>query len=274
VIPEWKPIEEPPLIPKAVWYIAPVVLLGLAAGGWFYYNRDEAKPPPPAAKVAPPPVAAPVEPVIKNPLPPTADSSEAALPPLDESDAALRGTLAPLADAKAIDQFLAPKNLVRNIVVTVDNLPRGKTAVDRRPVKPIPGTTVVITEGETLTLSERNFERYAPFVALVQSMDSRQLGGIYLHYYPLFQEAYEGLGYPDKYFNDRLVEVIDHLLETPEPKGPIKLVQPRVYYEYADPRLEELSAGQKALIRMGNANAAEIKKKLKELRDIVARQPR
>jgi hypothetical protein len=274
VIPEWKPIEEPPLIPKAVWYVAPVVLLGLAAGGWFYYKRNEAKPPPPVAKVVAPPVAAPAEPEIKNPLPPAAESAEAALPPLDESDAALRGTLAPLADAKAIDQFLVPKNLVRNIVVTVDNLARSKVAIDRRPVKPTPGSTVVITEGETLTLSEQNFARYAPFVALVQSVDSRQLGGVYLRYYPLFQEAYEGLGYPDKYFNDRLVEVIDHLLETPEPKGPIKLLQPRVYYEYADPSLEELSAGQKALIRMGNANAAEIKKKLRELREIVARQAR
>ena len=39
---------------------------------------------------------------------------------------------------------------------------------------------------------------------------------VYERLYPLFQQAYEDLGYPGKYFNDRLVEVIDHLLQTPE----------------------------------------------------------
>ena len=89
----------------------------------------------------------------------------------------------------------------------------------------------------------------------------------------LFQESYENLGYPDKYFNDRLVEVIDHLLATPTPNGPVKLIQPRVFYEYADPALEQLSAGQKVLIRMGNANAAQLKKKMREFRALIAKGP-
>ena len=38
---------------------------------------------------------------------------------------------------------------------------------------------------------------------------------MYKQYYPLFQQAYVDLGYPEGYFNDRLVEVIDHLLATP-----------------------------------------------------------
>jgi hypothetical protein len=163
-----------------------------------------------------------------------------------------------------------PENLVRNIVVTIDNLPRSKTAVERRPVKPTPGATIVIagtsTAEETMTLSEANFARYEPFVKLVQATDSKQLAAVYLHYYPLFQEAYEDLGYPDKYFNDRVVEVIDHLLESPTPRGPVRLTQPRVYYEFADPALEARSTGQKLLIRMGNANATQIKAKLRELR--------
>ncbi|HKC44456.1 MAG TPA: DUF3014 domain-containing protein, partial [Burkholderiales bacterium] len=71
------------------------------------------------------------------------------------------------------------------------------------------------------------------------------------------------------YFNDRLVEVIDHLLATPTVTGPIKLARPWVLYEYADPALESRSAGQKALIRMGPENAARLKAKLREIRQRV-----
>jgi len=37
----------------------------------------------------------------------------------------------------------------------------------------------------------------------------------------LFQQSYEDLGYPGQYFNDRLVEVIDDMLKTPDVQGPI-----------------------------------------------------
>jgi len=77
-------------------------------------------------------------------------------------------------------------------------------------------------------VSAENYARYAPFVHLVQSTDPKTLATVYFRLYPLFQQAYEDLGYPGKYFNDRLVEVIDHLLETPDVQGPIELVQPKV----------------------------------------------
>ena len=59
---------------------------------------------------------------------------------------------------------------------------------------------------------------------------------------------------------------IDNLLATPEVTGPVSLVQPAVFFRYADPGLEALSAGQKLLLRMGPENAAVVKVKLAELR--------
>jgi len=109
-------------------------------------------------------------------------------------------------------------------------------------------------------------------VDLVRSLDEQQLMAIYTRYYPLFQDAYANLGHPPQYFNDRLVEVIDHLLATPDVKGPIKLTQPNVLFEYADPKLEALSAGQKVLIRMGSANATVVKDKLRALRAKLVQQ--
>ena len=56
-------------------------------------------------------------------------------------------------------------------------------------------------------------------------------------------------------------------------QGRIALSQPNVQYEFADPKLESRSAGQKALIRMGSDNARAVKNKLRELRsELVARQ--
>jgi hypothetical protein len=39
-----------------------------------------------------------------------------------------------------------------------------------------------------------------------------------------------------------------------------------VFYEFADPKLESRSEGQKLLIRMGPQNAAALKKKLRDIR--------
>jgi hypothetical protein len=41
-------------------------------------------------------------------------------------------------------------------------------------------------------------------------------------------------------------------------------------YQYADPKIEALSAGQKLLVRMGPDNEAIVKAKLRELRAAVA----
>ena len=72
------------------------------------------------------------------------------------------------------------------------------------------------------------------------------------------------------YFNDRLVDVIDLLLATPTPEEPITLMRPKVLYEYSLEELEELSSGQKLLLRMGNEHAAAIKEVLREFRARIA----
>jgi hypothetical protein len=45
-----------------------------------------------------------------------------------------------------------------------------------------------------------------------------------------------------------------------------------VFYQFADPSLEERSAGQKLMIRLGPENAAIVKQKLRALRQEVAKQ--
>jgi hypothetical protein len=154
----------------------------------------------------------------------------------------------------------------------VDNLP-GKQfpRSNYRVARSTPGLLLVTreTEGdeERLFLSPDNYARYELFIALADSIDSAALVAVYRRFYPLFQAAYENLGYPSSaYFNDRLVDVIDELLATPEVSGRIELVRPHVLYRFADPALERLSAGQKVLLRVGPENAHKLRLKLQEIR--------
>jgi hypothetical protein len=259
---------------KVIWGSAAVVVLGLL-GAVYYYKYHGTVPPPPVATEPPhPAVQAPqaaTEPAVRNPIPESTDTKP--LPPLKESDPDVRESLVGVFGAHPISQFLVPDNVVRHIVVTVDNLPRKKVAVELRPVKPTPGATATATQGDIMTLSSANYERYAPLIKVVQSTDTKTLVNVYFKLYPLFQQSYEDLGYPGQYFNDRLVEVIDDMLKTPDVPGPIQLTQPKVFYQYADPKLEALSSGQKLLLRMGPANEAIMKAKLRELRKAVVNRP-
>src|SRR5215469_8921895 len=252
---------------KLAWLVGAVVAAAVAAGGWYWYSgrgRSVAPPPPPVQTAAPQPPAN-AAPAISNPIPAEGPGA-AALPALNDSDPVVTDSLVGVFGRRPVEQFLVPQNIVRHIVVTVDNLPRRKVAVDLRPVKPTGGQTATSAQGAATTLGEANFERYAPLVRVVQGTDVKALAVVYERLYPLFQQAYEDLGYPGKYFNDRLVEVIDNLLQTPEVPAPIQLVQPKVFWEYADTSLENRSAGQKLLIRMGPQNARIIKAKLRDFR--------
>ena len=121
-------------------------------------------------------------------------------------------------------------------------------------------------DGDDLVISADNRERYAPYVTLPEAVDIRYLAALYARFYPLFQQAYQELGYPQGYFNDRLVAVLDHLLATSEPAGPLHVIQSKELYQFANPELERLSAGQKILVRMGPDNAVRIKARLREFR--------
>jgi hypothetical protein len=252
------------MVNKPIIVVAAVVVLA-GAGIAYYFHVHNA----PAARLpapAPAPPAAPAEPAIEHPVPSSASS--APLPALGDSDPALRDALGPVLGKDAL-QYLVPESIVRHLVVTVDNLPRQKVSAAKRPTVAVPGTFMVQGDELHATIDPKNYARYDAMVAVVRKLDMKQVAEVYLHFYPLFQGAYQDLGYPTGYFNDRLVQVIDSLLATPEIQGPVELTRPNVLYTFADPTLESRPAGQKLLLRMGPDNAAVIKAKLTELRAII-----
>jgi hypothetical protein len=137
--------------------------------------------------------------------------------------------------------------------------------VNINPIKSADDKFIVETEGENLVLSPQNYARYDGYVALLKDMDGDSMVMFYRQYYPLFQQAWEENGGQGS-FDDRLFEVIDNLLATPDLSGPVYLFKPEAVYLFEDPELEAMTAGQKVLVRMGSANAEVVKQKLVEFR--------
>lgn len=195
-----------------------------------------------------------------------AEEPPEALPALDESDAEARAVLADAAGSELVERHLAPNAVVRKLVATVDNLDGEAIWMRTRVVPRSQGQFLVEGDEEELFVASSNAGRYTAFVQLVEAIDTTQLAAAYQHHYPLLQQAYEELGYPGRQFHNRALAIIDHLLATPTVDHPIRLVQPHVLYKFADPELEALSSGQKALIRVGPGHSQTIRKKLIEFR--------
>ncbi|OGA43556.1 MAG: hypothetical protein A3G24_03830 [Betaproteobacteria bacterium RIFCSPLOWO2_12_FULL_62_13] len=257
---------------KTIWWL--IVIFGLGLFGLiFYYAMQKMRPAPqrePPPVVAPPVPTPPAEPQIRFPI--RQEPQEKPLPVLNASDPVMKEALGGLWSDKTFEQLFHLKDFIRRVVATIDNLPRNKLALRLMPVKQVDGKFLTTGKGEGLAISPDNAARYAPYMRVAGAMDATKLVALYVRFYPLFQQAYQELGYPQGYFNDRLVEVIDHLLAAPQLQAPVKLVQPKVFYLFEDSELEARSAGQKILIRIGDENAARIKAKLREIRGELTRQ--
>ena len=282
------------------WLIPLLLLLGTATLAYFWWQSQT----PPVASTAPlvTVAATPVAPVTAPVMPETrpeentaptgprypieavqTDVTPSAPPPSltgTDTEAQIKDALQDWLGRPAVLTFLQWDGFVRRVVVTVDNLSRGHAAARLWPVVPTPDRFLVTQEGTATWLSNDNAARYRPFVQFASGLNTGKAVAFYAQWYPLFQAAYEELGYPGQYFNDRLVTVIDQLLATPELTGPVPLmltqvkgsvptVRPWVRYEYADAALEARPAGQKMLMRMGTENARVLKTKLQEIRQLI-----
>lgn len=271
-----------PRMKRPVWLVLAVVLIG-AVGILIWQTkqaeRDRAAALPPV--VAPEPASPASAPVS---MPPSG-SVTVSLPPPEKPISAqeVAGELEGLLGGKAVSTYLQIDQFARRLVATVDNLGRAHAPVALWPLHPTPGRFTVDDTAGALTIGTDNAARYTPLVLLVETIDVGKAADLYLRLYPLLQQEYLALGYPGREFNDRLLEVIDLLLATPELeqppkvelleiKGPVASLRPWVRYQYADPTLEALASGQKILIRVGTVNQRRLKQRLTEFRDAIIKR--
>lgn len=255
-------MKKNPLI--AIVVVVIVIFGGLAA--YFMLQPAPPKPAPVQVQAPPPPPPPPPAPVVRQEIVPPPAPAPEPLPMLNDSDRLMLDALAGLLGNKSLMKLLHTERIIRHVVATIDNLPRRRAPMKVMPFERASGQFITSGSEDNPTISLRNAARYRPYVKIAQVIDAKKLVELYVRLYPLFQEAYEELGYPGKYFNDRLVVAIDNLLAAPDIKEPVKLVRPNVFYLFADPDLEGRSIGQRILMRVGSNNEAIVKAKLREIK--------
>lgn len=265
------------------WVGLTLMVLALAAGGWWYRSSSL---PAPAPELQSLPAAAPTAPVAAASAPaaavPAAPMPEpkVAEAPLDEHGVA--GALSALFGAEGM-KLLIGDDFVHRFVVTVDNLGREHAPPRLWPVPPTPGRFQVVERDGRLYAEPDNAARYTPLVLPAEQIDPKAAVALYGRMLPLLQPAYEELGYPGQRFHTRLVAVIDQLLAAPEApelipltlvevKGEVPSERPWLRYEFADPKFEAASAGQKIMLRVGAVNQRRLKAKLRALRAELVQQ--
>jgi hypothetical protein len=251
---------------KIIFGIAVLIVMVGAFAAYLYWQPKpkteivQEIPVPPA----PPKPELPASRVVEAPpaLPP--------LPQLAQSDSFVFDALAEVISDPALMKLFHANRVIHNIVVTVDNLPQERVPVKLMPFNAPKGNFLTSgTEGH-LSISPKNANRYAAYVKIAEAVDARKLVELYVRLYPLLQQSYEDLGYLDRQFNDQLADTLDDLLDTPDAKEPIRLVQPKYFYLFANPELEELTVGQKIMLRLGSSNEKIVKSKLLEIKQELA----
>lgn len=247
---------------KSTGIVVSILLIASAVGGYFYWqsmqNNDALVD---ATSIDQPEASPEIRQLVE------ASPDQTPLPGLAESDSYMFEAMASLLGNETLMNVFINKTIIQHIVATIDNLPSMSAPRNVMPVAAAAGSFIVAGSGSQLTISPENAQRYTPYMNVVDAMDAKKLVALYVRVYPLFQQAYEELGYPDKYFNDRLLYVINDLLEAPDVAEPVKLVQPLVVYKYADPELEARNIGQRTIMRIGSTNEAKVKAKLLEIKN-------
>lgn len=256
-----------------------VVVAAMAIGGWLYVAHQRAQQEAtntvatllPARSTQLAPKHYPIG-MARSATPDSASSEP--LPALGD-DHAIVDALAALPGGKELAALLRPRALIAHIVATVDALPGRAVGDAVYPVHRPKGAFVVQTHDGQTIIDPTNAARYEPYIRVIDTVPTPALVGWYVHFYPLFQKAYQQLGYPHGYFNDRLVVVINNLLATPDRATPPNLVEGKSgNWDYADPSLQSLSIGQRMLLRTGAADEARIKAKLRSIRaDLAGMSP-
>ena len=248
---------------KSILVVTIAFILVGSTAAYFYWQHSQLKPEPELVQTPAPPVLV-LKPEVQQVIevPPAPPS----LPVLADSDNFMLDALAGLVGNKSLMKFFHTERIIHNIVATIDNLPRSRAPMRVMPVEQAPGKFITAGTEDDLTISLDNAARYSAYMRISEAINAKKLVEVYVRLYPLFQQAYEELGYPKKYFNDRLIQALDNLLDTPVIKEPIKLAQPSVLYQFSDPDLEERSIGQRILVRIGSKNEEGIKVKLREIK--------
>jgi hypothetical protein len=245
---------------RIIMAVVAVIVLGIGGGLWWWQSSQT-----PAKPIAvPAPEQEPAKPVEDAEVPATPDVRGPVLPPLESSDDYVREQVSQLSPQMA--EWLKQDDLVRRFAVVIDNARVGdyprKQLGFLTPTNRFP----VTQRDDRIYLDPDGYHRFDGFVDIAISVDPQRAVSLLRTLSPLLVDALKELGAKDP---DPFVAIragIDEIMATPDLEGEIELVQPKVYYLFADPKLEALKPLQKQLLRMGPQNLARIKSYLMQVK--------
>jgi hypothetical protein len=254
-------LPDPPPEPRTQFLptiLAGLLIVAVGAVGFYLYHGRSSTPPDATGAAQPAPAAA------TAPLGGQADAID--VPPLDESDDAVRMLVSALTANPTITAWLATDNLIRTFTVVVSNIASGDAPAKHvQALKPREAFAVV-EGGEEIQINPRSYARYTALAQASAAIAPEAAARLYSTLKPRIEEAYRELGEPGTTFDQTLERAIVKLLDTPVPNGPVSL-QPNgaVTYRFADRSLEKLDPAQKLLIRFGPDNQREVQASLRAI---------
>ena len=240
-----------------------IAVVGAIAVGAFIWQQQRAQPTAvsPVTRVQLPlPVPA-LHTVQRNdsaPMPVESEDETAHIPipgMLDGSDEMTRAAAHEL--SPTLLKWLIPEQQIRKWVVLVDAAADGKLPTKDLPLLfPMPAFDVISVD-DTTRMNPQNFTRANLLIDTVTAIDVQKLANYYHAWRPVLEIAYKELGREGS-FKMRLQLALQNVLDAPVLPENTALVQPKVYYIYADPALEKSSGLNKLLWRLGTANQRQL----------------
>lgn len=237
------------------WALVALAVVLVGAGAWFWLRRGESPPPPAPVVATPPPAEAP-------PPPPAAAPAPMPEPPADAK--ALLAAISPSALAR---KWLGDDGAVERWAVVTDNLAEGasprKALAFLQPAKPF----AVADRDGAVVMAPESYRRYDAFAEAVGTVDVQAAARAYRGLHEVLQAAYRALGYPGASLDEVTGKALRRLANAPVADKELVLVAaPQgAAWLFADPKLEELPAVEKHLLRMGPRNERVVQAKAREL---------
>jgi len=170
-----------------------------------------------------------------------------------------------ISESPAVMAWLPTPGLVRNFTVVVSNVAEGASpAKVLKVLKPSGPFRIQQRDGATY-VDPRGYDRYNRIADGAASIDPAAAAKLYATLKPLIEQANRDLGVTTESFDRTLQRAIVSLLETPVLADPPRLRPKGIGYGYADDRLENLTAAQRQLLRMGPRNVRVIQARLREI---------
>jgi hypothetical protein len=175
--------------------------------------------------------------------------------------------VAALSQHPVLARLLATKGIVRGATLAVVQIGDGKT-----PSTPLavlrPGSRLQIlgpATGPTGRIDPASYGRWDGPTSALTSVDPIHAAQLYVNVKPLFDQAYQELGHPNREFEEAITRAIRTLEDTPQLRADPTLARRTSYFEHEDAALRSLLPVQKQLLLVGPDNRRRIMQWLKQL---------